>query len=551
MKQIRTFFLVLILFWTSCAQAVPPKLTVVMVIDQFAYSYLPKLRPFLRYGLKELFDTGILYTNAYHAHGVPETTPGHHAIGTGTLPKDHGAVYNQWFEEAYKKEHYADDHSPKGAMLNKSAPGQSPHKTQIEGLSDQYVKEAPQDTKHHVWALSLKSYPAIAMAQQRGKALWFDNVHGGFTSSKWYFDALPGWIDAWNKKHSLANTHEITWKTAYPLKHKAYGFDHIRNYEFAGFANSMIGSPIKIDHPQKTTGSTEHQEKNNPFEMYLKTPRAAQDLVSIAKACISKNVTQSSDNMLLWISFSNLDLVGHYYGPDSMECIDTIYHLDQQIKELMDFARSHVGAKKCLFALTADHGICPIPELSHKRGNTLACRIMAPKLIKDLNAHIKEKHQVDDFIKKFEPNFFLTNKELIATLTTELTKEILADVKAYLLKQKGIAKVWTLEELEAAPFAEHQIEHFYKNQLYPNRSGDIFIMPRAHCLITNYEKGTSHSSPYEYDTHVPLVLYQKGYLERKNIEHKVFITQLVPTLAKILNVNKPSGAVTALLPGIN
>ena len=184
---IRNLLALVIFLCTTLNAYQKPKLTVVMVIDQFAYHYIPKLKPHLHAGLKELLDNGIVYSNAYHAHGVPETTPGHHAIGTGTLPKDHGAVYNQWFDDLYKKEAYADDHTPQGAMLNKTTPGQSPHKTQIEGLSDQFLKCVPQDWQHHVWALSLKSYPAIAMAQQKGKALWFDCLNGGFTSSSWYF----------------------------------------------------------------------------------------------------------------------------------------------------------------------------------------------------------------------------------------------------------------------------------------------------------------------------------------------------------------------------
>ena len=79
-----------------------PRVTVVMIIDQFAYHYIPKLKKHLHHGLSELLSKGIVYTNAYHAHGIPETTPGHHALSSATLPKDHGAIAYQWFYRHYK-----------------------------------------------------------------------------------------------------------------------------------------------------------------------------------------------------------------------------------------------------------------------------------------------------------------------------------------------------------------------------------------------------------------------------------------------------------------
>jgi len=49
--------------------------------------------------------------------------------------------------------------------------------------------------------------------------------------------------------------------------------------------------------------------------------------------------------MLLWLSLSTLDLVGHFYGPDSMEAIDTLYHVDRQIKDLMKFIAKKIDKK--------------------------------------------------------------------------------------------------------------------------------------------------------------------------------------------------------------
>ena len=94
------------------------------------------------------------------------------------------------------------------------------------------------------------------------------------------------------------------------------------------------------------------------------------------------------------------------------------------------------------------------------------------------------------------------------------------------------------------------LENFYKNQLYEGRSGDIICMPQPYCQITKYPTGTSHSSPYDYDTHVPLVLYQQGRFGRQTIRSKVWMQQLPITLAHILGVQRPSASTFATLPGI-
>ena len=43
----------------------PPRLTVVLVVDQFAHHYIDKLYPHLKYGLKYLIDHGVYYTRNY------------------------------------------------------------------------------------------------------------------------------------------------------------------------------------------------------------------------------------------------------------------------------------------------------------------------------------------------------------------------------------------------------------------------------------------------------------------------------------------------------
>lgn len=523
-----------------------PKIVVVFIIDQFAYHYVPKLRPFFRHALKELCDNGVLYTNAHHAHGVPETTPGHHALSTGTLPKDHGAVFNSWLNQHGRKVAYDYDASPSSAELkdvpgcdqNKNS-GKSCHNTMVDGLSDQFVLKSTNNSIYKAFSLSLKSYPAIATATEKGKPIWFDNSCGGFTSSKRYYDQLPEWVRAFNKKHAFSTMKQVVWETVYPKEAPEYQFPFITDYQHAGLPYSLITkSIVPIDKSNK-----------KPYDLYLKTPHASQALINLAKECIDQNLTQESEHMLLWVCLSNLDLVGHTYGPDSMENIDTIYHLDRQIKELMDHAIGRFGENRCLFTLAADHGISSIPEIKQKQGIKIACRVLATPLIKEMNQLIQKKYNVAAIVQGFMPTTFQLNHKTLEKLPAIKQQAIIQELKAFLLLQKGIKQVWTISELVGATFGPDQLEHYYKTQIYKGRNGDLVCMPQPYCQITEYTTGTSHSSPYNYDNHVPIIVYQKGVIEKRTETAKVWATQLPVTIAKILDIQAPSASTYQALPG--
>jgi predicted AlkP superfamily pyrophosphatase or phosphodiesterase len=535
---------------TSAPQNTPPRLVAIIIIDQCSYHYIPKLRHHFRYGLKELLENGIVYTNAYHAHAIPETAPGHHALSTGTLPREHSVVLNEWFDEHYNGILYgypaiqpsSDD--PKYATLTSS-------QTKVDGLSDQFVMARTNNTTHHAVAISLKPQPALACAQRLGKAIWFNEYTGNFISNTNYFDKTPSWIDAFNQRLNLSKLTSLTWQCMYEPDDKAYAFPFIDNYEFASFSTSMAsGVPIPI-------GNVDAFYKNNngknhtyaPYSLFLKTPHASQALIELAKETLDHKLKNKNDRLILWICLGNLDLLCHYYGPHARESIDTLYHFDKQIQEFMDYAKKQLGEENCLFALTADHGIAPIPEIMRKQGMKLAQRIMGKDLIAAMNELIKKKYNLDAVVKIYEPTFFILNKEALASVSPTIQHAVVGDLLKFLSRQEGIKRVWTHAELKQANLDPDSRESFYKNQIYRNRLGDIICMPEPYCIISNYATGTSHLSPYDYDTHVPLIVYQKGRKHR-TINRKVWVGQLPGTIAHMLGINRPVAAINDLLPGI-
>ena len=536
------FFYVFCIFFPIFLKSKPsnstkPKITVVIVIDQFANHYIDKLRAHFKYAFKDLLENGIVYSNAHHPHGSPSTATGHIALNTGTLANQHGISSNKWLDSNNKKIKYEVDTAESSkTFFDPTNSGISPQNIMVEGLTDSFLAA---DKNNKAFALSYKTRAAVACASKKGKAFWFEKNSGNFTSSKYYFDQLPEWVCKFNQEKNPAKTKDYLWKTLYSENGPEYKFKNIHDYSFARYNSSLVGKPIAVD-----------LSAQKPFEFFKKTPAANQHLIDLAKACLNQNLDKNTNQFLLWLSLSSLDPIGHCYGPNSLEVIDLIYHLDKQIQDFMQFVTQKVGAENVLFVLTADHGICQIPELLKKDGNKKAKRILSEPLTEKMNNLIKNKYSIENIVKFPSGIAFFLDKEKLNSNGKEIKKQILNDLTSLLKKEPGIKNAWITKEFQKQNFTFDQPENFYKMQIYPKRTGQIIFQPEKYCFVTKKPQGTVHKTCHEYNTHVPLFLYQKNNLENKIISDKVWMPQLAPTIAKIIGVSKPSASDFAGLPGI-
>ena len=76
----------------------------------------------------------------------------------------------------------------------------------------------------------------------------------------------------------------------------------------------------------------------------------------------------------------------------------------------------------------------------------------------------------------------------------------------------------------------------------PDRCGDLIGIPRPGVLVTGYAEGTSHGSPHNYDSHVPVLAFGVGVpaLGKRNEPKSSLI--VAPTLAALLGVDPPTTA---------
>ena len=516
-----------------------PQITIAIVIDQFAYAYIPKLKAYFTDGLKTLLNNGIVYTNAHTPYAWPATAPGHTALNTGVVPRDHGIINNDWALPNGKLMACDEDTVENAAVFGPNGLldyGRSSRHIMVDGISDQLILQTKQDAKYKVFSISEKSRAAICTAGHLGKAIWLDEKNCMFTSSKAYFETLPAWLKQFNEKKKL-KTVSYTWKLSKPNLPAAYRFKHAHDYTNAADKTSKIGKTYRLCGKDQT---------------FMQTPFINQLVFDTALACIDAHLCKDNpqEKLFLWILPSALDLIGHDFGPNTIEAIDVIYHLDQQIGRFIKCVNQRTRASNVLWALTADHGVTPIAEQIKSDGYSPALRIPAQALTTKINDHLKEMFDQENIVTLIKGNNLSVDEKLFKSFDKSIQQNITRAIKKFISRQPGIKQVWTFKELETGCTHEHSLVDNYKNMLFKGRSPRFFIQPFPYVYISTKTIGTNHQTPYNPDTHIPLILYQSGNHQRKIIDDRVYNTQLAPTLAHILGTPRPSACTADILPGV-
>ncbi|HJM68784.1 MAG TPA: alkaline phosphatase family protein [Candidatus Babeliales bacterium] len=492
-----------------------PKLTVVFVVDQLASHYLTKLERNLSGGIKRFMDNGIIYTNAHQPLGKPSTAPGHVGMATGTVPAEHGIVDNQIREGG--KEMASADVDIKTSTLTRHFLNASPH--------------------NRAYSIAYKRRSAVGLAGKDAPAIWFDRSTGKFTSSKQYFAATPNWMVQFNDNNKQLNKKQNCWTLAHQDK-KYYDYPCIDNYKYS--------SRKTLFDPQNLL--TKSKSQRAFLQQFMMTPDSSQVLLDLGYTAIQELFDNNPDaHVLMWISIANLDKVGHRFGPYARESIDTVYHIDQQIAQFMDKVAKVVPQDQTFYALTADHGIMPIPELLKQCYNSKAGqRIMIQDIKQLINNDIKQMFGVRNIVTALPAPYVYLNQEKLDQLTPKVQFKILGRIKETLESIPGVKKIHSVQDLCLQAWKNGSTKWLFTNQLYPRRNGHFVIEVGEGVLLAKQTTGTKHNSPQSYNLHVPLMLYHPQKSEKKIIGDKVWIPQLTRTLAHVLKIPAPHKAMKML-----
>src|SRR5690606_13143342 len=205
-----------------------PKLVVGIVVDQMRYDYLTRFYPqYGEGGFKRLINEGFNCKNNHYNYVPTYTAPGHASIFTGTTPKYHGIIGNDWYDKELKESVYcASDESVEGVGVTGYPAKMSPHRMKTTSFTDE--NRLFTQMKGKTIGIALKDRGAILPAGHTANAAyWFEGkTDGKWVTSSYYMDDLPEWVKVFNAKEHI-DSYIQEWNTLYDIStYTQSGTDH-------------------------------------------------------------------------------------------------------------------------------------------------------------------------------------------------------------------------------------------------------------------------------------------------------------------------------------
>lgn len=509
-----------------------PKLVVGIVVDQMCYEYL--YRYYDRYGkngFKKLMSDGTNCRNTNYNYIPTYTGPGHASIYTGTTPSNHGIVANEWFDRETDTVINCVEDKRVSTVGSETEYGYfSPSNLKANTITDQLKLTYPNSK---VISMSIKNRGAILPGGHLSDgSYWYDASAGKFITSTYFKDALPGWVEMFNAQHPVEGYLKTNWNTLYPIN--TYSAIDDSPYEHLLPGKDKPTFPYNFNEMLKTEGA-------EAADLFVYTPYANTFLADFAIESI-KNEGLGNDGQtdMLCISFSTPDIIGHAFGPYSVEIEDTYLRLDFEIEKLLNALNEQVGKNQYVLFLTADHAVVPVPQFLADHNLPGGYFFVDTNMVQ-LRELVTTKYGVDLIKEQENLNIYL-NHERIDSLNIQVD-EVAEFVKQYFLKLPEVKRAYTATELMNSASNDIWIS-MTSNGYHKEESGDvIFTLEPGYLPKTKdtdiARKGTSHGSAYSYDTHVPLLWYGKE-IPMQEVHRSVNITDITATLAALLYLQKPN-----------
>ena len=537
------------IYAAAATAADTPKLILQITVDQLRAD-LP-LRYYDRLGeggFRYLYEQGIVYRDGHHPHANTETIVGHTTLATGAYPAAHGMIGNLWFDRetgftTYNVEDPAYGLLTEGADVDDDteidptqraarSDGRSPAAILVSTFSDELKAATAGNAK--VIGVSVKDRGAISMAGHAGTAYWFSKASGEFVTSSYYLDAYPPWVSKFNAAGPTGRYDGASWKLSERRGRYLNGDSDDREWEadVAGFGRTFPHAYGDATSPYFTT-------------LLTLSPAGDELVLDFAKqALTAERLGRDETTDYLSVSFSSTDYVGHVFGPSSLEAEDNILRLDRTLADLLAFVDSEVGLDNTLVVLSADHGGPDTPGYLENLG--IPAGYVDP-----------ESWNTTDAVERIKSEFGIEG-ELIATYAhpyiyldtavvndpsidrAELQEAVAREVR----KLPGVAEAISAAQLDEQDYPAGELYKQIARNYHAKRSGDVFIVFEPNWFINDFDGlvvASTHGSPWNYDTHVPIIFAGAG-LAPAVVYRRVHTTDIAVTLSTYLGLKLPSGA---------
>ncbi len=505
---------------TAAQNDLPPRIVVVISVDQFSADLFSEYRALFTAGLKRL-QSGAVFPSGYQSHADTETCPGHSTLLTGSHPARTGIIANEWYDQTLsrgdKKVYCAEDPSIAGSSSTNYTVSAKYLKAQTLGDRMKIV-----NSQSRVVSVAGKDRAAIMMGGHLIDEAWFWGgkayvTLGGVTK------APPSLIEKVNAA--------VTAGIAKPESPGLPAACRVRSMSVA-VADKEVG--VLREHKAGDAAG---------FRTSLAFDRATTDIAIGLLRELRLGEGAAPD--LLAIGLSATDYVGHIFGTEGAEMCAQVLSVDENVGRIL--AALDATHQPYVVVLTADHGGHDLPERNQHRAIADAMRVdrglMPSSVSSQLAATFNLKEPVLVGVAPFGDIY------LGSEVPAELRVRVLEAARARYMAHPQVAAVFTATELHRMPLPsgppdEWSLAERFRASFDPERSGDLLVALKPHVTPIADAKVyvATHGSPWNYDRRVPILFYRPGI---RAFEQPLPIdtVDILPTLAALIGLPIPSGEI--------
>jgi predicted AlkP superfamily pyrophosphatase or phosphodiesterase len=524
----------------------PPRLLVLIGIDQFRAGYLDDYAPAFDGGFARLMREGRYWSQAQVAHAPTLSYPGHATLATGTHPKHHGFTSNAWAvadESGEKQRVFVALDQYAEIVGHPDLTGLSPRNLTATGIAD-WVRDADSDAR----AVAVSTGPGLALIyagralepETRNHAYWLSSK-GEFVTSTYFRRSYPEWVEAFNRRLMPTFASQRVWETTVPSEHRTLARSDEAAYEGDGVSTTFPHAwTDALD--EASTALPDYDPIEDPeaaasfWRWFYDVPLADEALFALAReAVVAEALGQRTATDLLSIAIKSTDRIGHDYGPRSQEQLDVLVRLDRLLGTLFEFLDATVGDGKWTVAVSADHGAQNIVEYEIEQGRS---------------ARRVSEEEIEELLDRVA-RFVEHDEGPSATLAERLAR-LIED-------EEWVDRAMTPAELAGEPAADDDpILAAYRNSYIPGRETAFPLWTRqvlageigpAHPanwgIVVEFSENaqlwtapSTHMSAHRYDREVPIAIMGAGVTSGPG-DGPARTVDVAPTLAALARIDVP------------
>ncbi|HIE23675.1 MAG TPA: alkaline phosphatase family protein [Candidatus Korarchaeota archaeon] len=206
---------------------------------------------------------------------------------------------------------------------------------------------------------------------------------------------------------------------------------------------------------------------------------------------------------VLLLHFKSIDALGHKYGPESLEVVNAVEHVDSLIGQLVKWIEDKGLLAHTLFFITADHGMTMIEEAVPLRA----------------------------ILHKAGFKSYVTYEGRISKIYLSQDDDLEELVK-FLRGLEGVSEVITRDRFQE-----------FNLPAWSDKAGDVIVVSSEGRMFTGtMEKLGQHGGLTEWDLRIPLILSGPGVPASKAVR-EASVVDIVPTICHLLGLPAPETAV--------